>query len=75
VNQQVIIQNMRLSYLLCHLVFLRTLNGIAVSDLLISYVWNIFILNLDQELYRLNKMSLPSSDTYDPLLPILWMTM
>lgn len=74
-NQQVIIQNMQLSYLLCHLVVLRTLNGIAVSDLLISYIWNIFILNLDDELYRLNKMSLPSSDAYDPLLPILWMTM
>ncbi|CAF0873749.1 unnamed protein product [Adineta steineri] len=28
-----------------------------------------------EELYRLNKMSLPSSDSYDPLLPILWMTM
>lgn len=27
------------------------------------------------ELYRLNKMSLPSTDSYDPLLPVLWMTM
>ncbi|CAF1212523.1 unnamed protein product [Rotaria sordida] len=27
------------------------------------------------ELHRLNKMASPSSDAYDPLLPILWMTM
>lgn len=30
---------------------------------------------LDTELYRLNKMLPPSGDVYDPLLPIIWMTM
>lgn len=31
--------------------------------------------SIDDELYRLNKMSLPSTDSYDPLLPVLWTTM
>lgn len=31
--------------------------------------------NTDEDLYRLNKTTPPSADFYDPLLPVLWMTM
>ena len=31
--------------------------------------------NLDEELYRLNRMAPPTGDVYDPVLPVLWMTL
>ena len=34
-----------------------------------------FPYHVDEDLYRLNKTTPPSADFYDPLLPVLWMTM
>ncbi|CAF1455081.1 unnamed protein product [Rotaria sp. Silwood1] len=52
----------------------RTKTAVVLSTTLPRNFTN-FQWYFHNELHRLNKMASPSNDTYDPLLPILWMTM
>lgn len=45
------------------------------SDFMYVFFSILFLCRLDEDLYRLNKTTPPSVDFYDPLLPVLWMTM
>ena len=75
VNRLVLRKNKVWSYRPCHRVGSLIFNGIFVSNMSRYLLQNPFEWKLDEELYRLNKMTPPSTDSYDPLLPVLWMTM
>ncbi|CAF0767474.1 unnamed protein product [Adineta ricciae] len=60
--------------LICESVNQKTKQALVRSTISPRYFKN-FQWYFHDELYRLNKMSPPNSDAYDPLLPILWMTM